>query len=129
MGLKRSSLISNLLNRVDGTYLAVRNVKGNGCEFYFESETNNGLAANKQILDKLEKDELESLCFGNGILPKQNLQVQNFNLDKFQPKVKKEKVAIIVNRDYSDRTSDLANKLDLEMNNDSFAKTSKSKRK
>lgn len=88
---KKSSLISNLLNRVDGKSLAIKKNTGAGVVYYLESENQKHLKANKDSLQILEYFELEVLISGEKLI-RESFTMAMFNLvehtapPKIQPK-------------------------------------------
>jgi hypothetical protein len=62
---KKSSLISNLLKRVDEKSLAVKTFKDNQIMIYWSLKKERHLKANKQILSLLSESELYQLLEGN----------------------------------------------------------------
>lgn len=58
---RASSLISNLLKRVDGKSLAIKKQPTGGIAYYFESENVKHFKANKDSLKILSYEELEQL--------------------------------------------------------------------
>lgn len=75
---KKSSLISNLLNRVDGKSLAMKKAKTSGVVYYLESENQKHLKVNKAALLLLNYDELEILITG------QELHRSDFTMAMFK---------------------------------------------
>lgn len=125
---RKSSLISNLLNRVDGQYLAIRQGKSEGIEYYFENNKTKALKANKASLELLSYEELEILISGMN-LPRQSLTVAMFKLEQHLPEKivePKEKKTFIVNKHDN---SDFAKKKDYsnDVNKKDFRKNNNKK--
>ena len=98
---KKSSLISNLLNRVDDKSLAVKAVKdkkqNESILIYWEVQTEKHLKCNREILSFLSESQLYQLFeFGELAI---NSSINMFEIETFLPennKEKKEKKAILV---------------------------------
>ena len=85
---KKGTLISNLLNRIDGQYLSISEIpasKGGGLIFQMEKESVVKLAASRKSLSLLTYDECEFLLMSGSNLIRKDLTLKMFpELQKFQ---------------------------------------------
>lgn len=84
---KTSSLISNLINRVDGKSLAIKKQPTGGVIYYFESEKIKHFKANKDSLKILSYAELEQLINMENLIRSQFTWAM-FNLTEHIPEKK-----------------------------------------
>ncbi len=97
-GPKRSSLVANLLNRVDGKSLAIKSISSGGIEYYLESDKTKHLKANKESLANLNYDELVILLNGTP-LQRKSMSLSMFKLEFHLPeriRLEKPKEAVVV---------------------------------
>lgn len=86
---KKSSLISNLLKRVDGKSLAMKKHQPKGVIYFLESEALPHLKANKESLSCLSYEELEILISGESLI-RESFTMAMFVLEKHVPTKKVE---------------------------------------
>lgn len=75
---KKSSLISNLLNRVDEKSLAVKKSKDNGILIYWISDKEKHLKVNKEVLNLLSENELYQVLDGDELAKDFSLSMFDF---------------------------------------------------
>lgn len=82
---KKSSLISNLLNRVDEKSLAVKKSKDNGILIYWISDKEKHLKVNKEVLNLLSENELYQLLDGDELA--KDFSITMFDFKSHIPKI------------------------------------------
>lgn len=82
---KKSSLISNLLNRVDEKSLAVKKSKDNGILIYWISDKEKHLKVNKEVLNLLSENELYQLIDGDELA--KDFSITMFDIKTHIPKI------------------------------------------